>query len=427
MNPTNIRTRLGAGLMGALALAMLAASCASPSPSPAPGTGAPSSPAPDPVDKTLTIAVGNEYVPYIESIKSGFEAETGWSLTIDERETQDTLDSLPLDGAAGIGPDVTLVPYDRIGQLASAGTIAEVQLPGDDRFYENNVKQVSFEGKVYGQPAIVESIILYWNKDLLSAPPETFAELEKLAESSDFAEGDRTVAFLAPWNAPYIVYGLIAGYGGYVFGDSGTNPNEIGLNNDGAVEAVEYAKTWFDRWPTGMLDIKTNGQLVLQNFTTGKTAAIIAGPWDAAAIKDTGVNYGVSKIPVLPNGNEYRPFGGGKASVVSNYSTKQDGGQLLLDYLTSETSQQALYDLKNEVPANKVVHAAIQQGDDELVKAVIAQYALSEPAPNIPEMSEFWGTMESALFNAFKGDVTVREALDQGVAEFAEAIASKYK
>lgn len=422
MEPRNTRGRAGATLLGAMTLALVAAGCASPAPAP---TG--SSAAPEPVDKTLTIAVGNEYVPYIESIKQGFETESGWTLTIDERETQDTLDSLQLDGAAGIGPDVTLVPYDRIGQLALSGTIAEVALPGDDRFYENNVKQVSFEGKVYGQPAIVESIIMYWNKDLLDSPPQTFAELEKLAELPQYAEGDRTVAFLAPWNAPYIVYGLIAGHGGYVFGDNGTDPSQIGLNNDGAVEAVEYAKTWFDRWPTGMLDIKTNGQLVLQNFTEGRTAAIIAGPWDAAAIKETGVNYGVSKIPVLPNGNEYRPFGGGKAWVASNYSTKLDGAQLLLDYLTSEQSQQALYDLKNEVPANKAVHAAIQQGDDELVKAVIAQYALSEPAPNIPEMSEFWGTMESALFNAFKGDVTVREALDQGVAEFAEAIATKYE
>ena len=36
---------------------------------------------------------------------------------------------------------------------------------------------------------------------------ETFKELEELAKDSKYADGDIIVAFLAPFNAPYIVMG----------------------------------------------------------------------------------------------------------------------------------------------------------------------------------------------------------------------------
>lgn len=374
----------------------------------------------------ITVHVGNEYLDFMNEIKKDFEEESGITVEIVERETQDTLDTIQLDGAAGKGPDITLIPYDRIGQFASQGTIAEAVLPDDGSFSDTNIGQVSYEEKVYGSPAIIESIVMYYNKDLLDKAPATFRELEELARDSAYMDGDKTTAFLAPLNAPYIVYGLLAGYGGYVFGDEGTNPADIGLNNSGSVEAVEYAKTWFDRWPTGMLDIKTNGNLVMESFTGGKTAAIIAGPWDASSIKETGLNYGVAKIPVLNNGSEYKPFGGGKSWVISNYSVNKEAAQEFITYLCGDDVQKKMYELKNEVPANLRVQQEISRGDDELVKAVIEQYKNASPTPNIPEMSEYWSIEESMLFDAYKGDMTVTEALDNGVNTFKKTIETKY-
>jgi maltose-binding protein MalE len=98
-----------------------------------------------------------------------------------------------------------------------------------------------------------------------------------------------------------------------------------------------------------------------------------------------------------------------------------------LDYLTNQNSQQVLYDIKNEVPANTAVHAEIQKGDDELVKAVIEQYSFSSPAPNIPEISEYWSIEESMLFDAYKGDMSVSDALNAGVTTYKETIQQKYK
>ena len=73
--------------------------------------------------------------------------DKGISVKVIEKDTFEQLDALPLDGSAGIGPDVTLAPFDRVGQGASQGYLSEVKLPKDDRFNEKDQRQVSLDGK----------------------------------------------------------------------------------------------------------------------------------------------------------------------------------------------------------------------------------------------------------------------------------------
>ncbi len=37
---------------------------------------------------------------------------------------------------------------------------------------------------------------------------------------------------------------------------------DIGLANDGAIKGLEYAKTWYDKWPKGMQDTEGAGNLI---------------------------------------------------------------------------------------------------------------------------------------------------------------------
>ena len=70
---------------------------------------------------TLQVSVGADYVDYVIEIAPAFEEETGIDVEVVEREMFETLDSLSLDGPAGIAPDVTIAPYDRIGNLGIQG------------------------------------------------------------------------------------------------------------------------------------------------------------------------------------------------------------------------------------------------------------------------------------------------------------------
>lgn len=369
--------------------------------------------------KTLTVSVDSGYKDYINEIKDTFEKENDVKIKLVEKDMFDQLESLALDGPAGKGPDVMMAAYDRIGALGQQGHLAEVKLGNESAYDETDKAQVTYDGKIYGEPAVIETLVLYYNKDLVDTAPATFKDLENLSKDSRFAfesEAGKNTGFLAKWTDFYYSYGLIAGYGGYVFGDDGTDPSDIGLNNAGAVEGISYATDWFQNvWPKGMQDIKSAGDFASQQFMSNKTAAIIDGPWQAQTYKENNINYGVAKIPTLNNGQPYQPFGGGKGWVVSNYAKNKDLSQKWLDYVTNQENQEKFFEMVNEIPANQQARETAKAKNDELTTAVIEQYETAQAMPNIPEMGEVWTGAENLMFDAASGSKTPKESADEAV------------
>ncbi|EGP4823755.1 extracellular solute-binding protein [Enterococcus faecium] len=380
--------------------------------------------------KTLTVSVDSGYKDYINEIKDTFEKENDVKIKLVEKDMFDQLESLALDGPAGKGPDVMMAAYDRIGALGQQGHLAEVKLGNESAYDETDKAQVTYDGKIYGEPAVIETLVLYYNKDLIDTAPATFKDLENLSKDSRFAfesEAGKNTGFLAKWTDFYYSYGLIAGYGGYVFGDDGTDPSDIGLNNAGAVEGISYATDWFQNvWPKGMQDIKSAGDFASQQFMSNKTAAIIDGPWQAQTYKENNINYGVAKIPTLNNGQPYQPFGGGKGWVVSNYAKNKDLSQKWLDYVTNQENQEKFFEMVNEIPANQQARETAKAKNDELTTAVIEQYETAQAMPNIPEMGEVWTGAENLMFDAASGSKTPKESADEAVKTISEAIEQKY-
>lgn len=379
--------------------------------------------------KTLTVSVDSGYKDYINEIKDTFEKENDVKIKLVEKDMFDQLESLALDGPAGKGPDVMMAAYDRIGALGQQGHLAEVKLGNESAYDETDKAQVTYDGKIYGEPAVIETLVLYYNKDLVDTAPATFKDLENLSKDSRFAfesEAGKNTGFLAKWTDFYYSYGLIAGYGGYVFGDDGTDPSDIGLNNAGAVEGISYATDWFQNvWPKGMQDIKSAGDFASQQFMSNKTAAIIDGPWQAQTYKENNINYGVAKIPTLNNGQPYQPFGGGKGWVVSNYAKNKDLSKWL-DYVTNQENQEKFFEMVNEIPANQQARETAKAKNDELTTAVIEQYETAQAMPNIPEMGEVWTGAENLMFDAASGSKTPKESADEAVKTISEAIEQKY-
>ena len=381
--------------------------------------------------KTLTVTVDKGYKDYINDIKGDFEKKNGVKVVVKTKDALATLDSLKLDGPAGKAADVMMAPFDRVAVLGKQGQLATVKLADDGRYNDADKKNVTLKSKTYGEPVTIETLVMYYNKDLIKKAPTSFKELETLSKDSKFAyENDKTknVAFLTQWTNFYNAYGLIKGYGGYVFGDNGTNPKEIGLNNKGSVEGLTYISDWFKNvWPKGMMSTSSNENFVTDQFTSGKTAVVIDGPWMAAKYKKAKVNYGVAALPTLDNGNKYQAFGGGKAWVISNYSKQKGLGQKWLDYVTNKKNQTKFFKDTNEVPANEQARGAVAKGDNDLAKAVIAQYKDADPMPNIPEMAEVWTGAENLIVDSAAGKKTPQQAADAAVKQIKQTIQQKYK
>ncbi|MBY5010568.1 extracellular solute-binding protein [Streptococcus suis] len=380
-------------------------------------------------NSVLTVAVDKLYVDYINGIKGDFEKEHNVTLEVKEVDQSDVLTNLPIDGPTGTSPDVMMAPYDRVGGLGSEGHIAEVSLGNEDEFDETVKSLVELDGVAYGEPSVIETLVLYYNKDKVNEEPKTFADLEKLQDNPEFdfpTEEGTATGFLANWTNFYYAYGLTAGYGGYAFGNNGTDPSDVGIAAGDALKALEYAKSWYAMWPKGMQDMTKAGSFASDQFIQGKVGALIDGPWVAASFKEAGINYGVAKIPTLPNGNEYSPFAGGKAWVISNYSKNKEVAQDFLDYVTNSDNQKQFFEETQEIPANTVAREYASEKGNDLSKAVINQFTSSKPMPNIPQMAEVWEPSASMYFDVVSGSKTPEEASADALKTIKDAIEQKY-
>ena len=380
--------------------------------------------------KEITLYVEDQYKAYAEKVAAAYEKESGTKVNIKSGDQLGGLDKLSLDNQSGQAADVMMAPYDRVGSLGTDGQLSEVTL-SDGAKTDNTTKSLvtAADGKVYGAPAVIESLVMYYNKDLLKEAPKTFAELEELAKDSKYAfagEDGKTSAFLADWTNFYYAYGLLSGNGAYVFGDNGKNPKDIGLANEGAIAGINYAKSWYEKWPKGMQDGTAAGNLIQTSFQEGKTAAIIDGPWKAQAFKDAKVNYGVATIPTLPNGKEYSAFGGGKAWIIPSSTKNLEGAQKFVDYLVSTEQQKAFYEATNEIPANTEARAYAEGKNDELTTAVIKQFKNAQPMPNISQMSAVWEPAANMLFDAVSGKKDAKTAANDAVTLIKETIKQKF-
>ena len=380
--------------------------------------------------KELTFYVEDQYKAFAESAAKAYEKEAGVKVTIKTGDQMGGLDKLSLDNQSGQAADVMMAPYDRVGSLGTDGQLSEVTL-SDGAKTDDKTKSLvtAADGKVYGAPAVIESLVMYYNKDLVKEAPKTFADLENLAKDSKYAfagEDGKTSAFLADWTNFYFAYGLLAGNGGYVFGQNGKDAKDIGLANDGSIAGINYAKSWYEKWPKGMQDGTAAGNLIQTQFQEGKTAAIIDGPWKAQAFKDAKVNYGVATIPTLPNGKNYAAFGGGKAWIIPSSTKNLEGAQKFVDFLVSTEQQKAFYDATNEIPANTEARAYAEGKKDELTTAVIEQFKNAQPMPNISQMSTVWDPAKTMLFEAVSGKKDAKTAANDAVTLIKETIKQKF-
>ncbi|EGE53447.1 extracellular solute-binding protein [Streptococcus parauberis] len=380
-------------------------------------------------NKQLTVAVDKLYVKYMNDIKKDFEKENKIKLNVKVVDQSDVITNLPTDGPTGAGPDVLMAPYDRVGGLSTDGHISEIKLKNSDQYEEKLKQLVTIDGKIYGAPNVIETLVLYYNKEFLKGAPKTFEELEALQNDPKYSfetEKGKNTAFLANWTNFYFAYGLTAGYGGYAFGENGTKASDIGLAANDSQKALEYAKQWYDTWPKGMQDTTKAGNFVKDQFLSKKTAAIIEGPWVAASLKEAKLNFGVSEIPVLPNGKKYSPFAGGKAWVVSNYSKNKKASEKFISFVTSFENQKKFYDSTQEIPATTKAREYALDQKNELTTAVIKQFNSSKPMPNIPEMAEVWGPSATMYFDAVSGKKIPQNAIRDALKTIKDTIEQKY-
>jgi maltose-binding protein MalE len=314
------------------------------------------------------------------------------------------------------GPDLFIFAHDRIGDWAESGHIEPVstwarpELLGT--FLEQTVRALVYKKSLYGLPLAFKSVVLYYNKDLVKAPPSTDTAMLEAAKAATDPSQKRyglvyentALYFSAPW---------IHGFGGQVLDEAG----QLHLSDQGTQAGLSFARGLLAEHKVVPEDVDSN--LVTNLFNEGRAAMVINGPWFRGEIGDK-VKWGVAPMPTISStGKKAAPFLGSEAVLMSSKSQHKEEAFEVMKYLAGAESAKVRMEVGGQPVALKASWEG--QGGDEVLKVFRQQLEDAVVMPNTPKMRVVWSPADQAIYKIVKGGEAPAEALKSA----SDSIANK--
>lgn len=355
---------------------------------------------------------------WIQEMAKEFEQKYGVTFKYEPINHTDSAEKLPTDGPAKKAADVMCVVNDRVGALVAAGLLYPNDLSKPSDFMDSAIKACTFDGKLYGYPSSIETYGLFYNTDLVKSAPKTWDDVLAFDKQFTDVKKQKYGFLLEPGNF-YFIYSLLSGNGGYVFGNNGTDPNDIGLNNAGAVEGAKLLMSIRDIAPLKSGDITYDIKEGL--FKEGKLAMHMMGPWAIKGYKDAGVKFAVVSLPTLANGKHPISFSGVRALYVNSYTEYPKAAKLFAQYCTTKEGLLKRFQMINQIPPRKDLMDDPAMTQDTNMHAFLEQAQYAEPMPSIPEMGAVWEQMKAAVCTMWDDkNADVQQVLDNAVKKIKE-------
>lgn len=327
---------------------------------------------------------------------------------------------------AGQGPDILMEPHDRLGSFIVPGLLSAapknlLTAAQKSDYVPVSLQAFSYGGKLYGLPWARETYFMFYNKDLVKAPPTTWGGVIETAKK--LTTGDQ-YGFLWDTTNFYYDFAFMGGYGGYVFKStaSGLDKNLLGIDTPGSVKGFHLIQDLTNYYK--LVPPATNTDIMEGKFSSGKAGMIIDGPWAVAGFKAKGVNFGVAPLPEFSKGKPMKPFIGVQGFLVNSHSKNAAVAWDLVKYL-SQNAELPLFKAAGRVPVlNSVANNPLVK-KNAVTQAVIASSNLGVPMPNIPAMAVVWAPMANALGTLVNGKATPAQAAADAQKAIAAAIAQQ--
>lgn len=391
------------GAAGALALSGCGSSGTSSAPASAPAQE--SKNLAEAGSSTITLWADNARVKVLKDVAAKFKAETGIEVKLVGKDTvrEDFITQVP----TGKGPDVIVGAHDWLGQLVQNGVVAPVELGDKAKLFEDSaMKAMTYKGSVYGVPFAIENIGLVRNTALVSDPAETFDEVITTGKKA-VAEGKAAYPFLVGLDPkqgdPYHLYPLQTSFGAPVFGtgeDGDYDASKLTLANAGGVEFAKKLKAWGD---TGekILNSNITADIAKEKFLKGESPYLLTGPWNVPDFQKAGINVAIDPLPTAGS-ERAQPFIGVNGFFISSKSKNSLAAtEFAVNYLTTESVQDALFSSGGRPPALK---ASFEKAAKDPVVAAFGKIgANGVPMPALPEMDAVWADWGGTELALIKG------------------------
>lgn len=366
----------------------------------------------------------------ISSAVKDFEKIYDCDVDVLEKPMYHQVELLEKQGPKGEGPDVVVLASDMVGVAKDKNLISQIHFMQveNSQYLPNSIASVTFDGELYSVPKTIETLILFYNKDLLKEPPST---LEEYVDLSKKLRKKGKYGLLAKWELFYTTYALMHGYGAYIFrtdNDGTINLNSYGLDTDGAVESLKVLRKMSKAdLVYDCLSGVDGYNRMYELFSSKKAIAVINGPWAIEDYLKAGINFGITTLPTLPNGNPMAGFLGIKGYSISKWSTHKDLAEDFLHFINEHKYALLRYKESRQVPPIISVLQDPSLANDELIQVIAQQSVHAVNMPSIPEMSYVWSVMDKAIWKVIHAGLPIDHILEDARKDIESYIQTRIK
>lgn len=345
-------------------------------------------------------------------------------LTVENVGTTDARQKNELDGPTGMGADVFVMAHDGVAVSAQAGTILEIDKLSDEvrsSFVQNAVDAVSYEGKIFAFPLSMKTIVMFYNKDLVETPVDTWAEMKEFAAKFNNPAQNK---FACIWQAvePYYAHGFLGGYGYDLFGENHDDPDQLGWDTAEAAAGLAFYKTLHDEvYPVASADATWDAMNTM--FSSGEAPYVITGPWSIADFTNAGINFGIAPLPKMDNGERPKTLSTVDTVCVSSFTKYPIASMLLAEFIATDPDcLELLYETKNELTASIEGQKLDFYANDPFMSSIAVAVNDALPQPYIPEMANVWAPYQKAVIAVWDDLQTPEDALANAKDEFYSSL-----
>lgn len=322
-------------------------------------------------------------------------------------ESTDARNKIELDGPAGVGADVFVAPHDHIGALVAGSHILPVIDANNymKDFMPLAKKAATYDGVVYGYPLGAETYIMYYNKEILSAPLTTWDDIIAYAKKWN-VKVENKFALTWPVNDAYFDYMFLDSFGAPLFGPEGNDPKQHNINSAGAISGMTY----FQKLKNLMFNIPAmdaSRDFCHASFLNGTAPMIITGSWKINEFKKSNIKFGTTTLPKFPGQNKpATSFAGVRLAFVSSYTPYPEEADDFAKFISSKEMLQKRFEMTDQLAPRTDIPVT-----DEYSKAALEQLKYAKVMPTITQLGTFWQVMGPAVSGIWQGN-DVKKTLD---------------
>jgi multiple sugar transport system substrate-binding protein len=350
-------------------------------------------------------------------------------------------DKIATGMAAGQSPfDIMLVDDIWFPEFAEAGWLKDIsaEIPAEMKADSSPAAWdiVSYDGKQYGLPWLLDQLYLYYNTDMLAAagfdaPPTTWEEMMTMAQAMK-DQGIVDNPIVLSWGQ---IEAVITEFVAFLYGNGGQFFDESGAPVFNSPEAVAVLQWMVDAVKSGLVNpaSTTYGEEDSRNtISAGKAAFTVNWAYmlDLANNPDESTVAGKIAMALMPvfqagkdAGIESSSNNGSMGFGISAGSEHADMALAFIEYLTSKDVQKRYAAHVTPLWTSLYSDPELLAAQPVLLDMFAKQWPTAHVRPKVPYYLEMSQTLQVAIQEALIGAKSPQQALDEAVAAAAELAA----